>query len=281
MPYARRPMRQFITLRFWMSLLAVVALLRCGLRRHARRPDSDNVIAASAGPVTRHVDFVVAGVLDHRRPRLRDGPRQDQRRAAADHRRRRARWSSSRTRPARSAAASSPRSAQCVVVADLLGDAVLWFAHRAVRAAAEHHPAGHRQARRPEPVVELTNGWVLHRAASRRPRLRRRRPLAHRVRPSLRARRARRRSASTASRSSRRPAPRRPRRRRRPPSSPATDRPEPSDHASPRRPATTADPVPSPQRAARLRARATPGSADALSGGGGGRPRRWPGRRRH
>ena len=51
-------MRQFITLRFWMSLLAVVVLL--GLVYVTTRPDpsSDNVIAASGGPVTRNVDFV-------------------------------------------------------------------------------------------------------------------------------------------------------------------------------------------------------------------------------
>jgi len=48
LPYAFR-VRQFITLRFWMSLLAVVVLL--GLVYVATRPDpsSDQVIAASGG----------------------------------------------------------------------------------------------------------------------------------------------------------------------------------------------------------------------------------------
>ena len=58
---------------------------------------------------------------------------------------------------------------QCVVVADLLGDAVLWFALVPVRAAAEASPCPASPSCDDQNIVELTNGWVLRRAAGRRP----------------------------------------------------------------------------------------------------------------
>jgi hypothetical protein len=119
--------RQFITLRFWMSLLAVLALFGLVYVATRSEPDSDNVIAAESGPVPRHVDFVsqVFSITGDAGFAMQRGKASGQLQLIID---------GSRTmvvQPDTPGEISCPDLAdvgQCVVVADLLGDAVLWFA---------------------------------------------------------------------------------------------------------------------------------------------------------
>ncbi len=76
---------------------------------------------------------------------------------------------------------------QCVVLADLLGDAVLWFAIVPFEQSQNVTLPGIAKLD-DQNVVELTNGWVLHRAAVVDIDCTDDVSVAHRVRPSLRAR---------------------------------------------------------------------------------------------
>lgn len=157
-------MRQFITMRFWMSLLAVLALF--GLVYVATRgePDSDNVIAAENGPVERHVDFAarVYSVNGDAGFTMVRGKANGQLQLVID---------GSRTMvvqpdtPGEITCTKLADIGACVVVADLLGDAVLWFA----LVPYEDQPSitlPGIATLQDQNIVELTNGWVLPRAAS-------------------------------------------------------------------------------------------------------------------
>jgi len=162
LPYAFR-VRQFITLRFWMSLLAVVVLL--GLVYVATRPDpsSDQVIAASGGPVARNIDFVsqVFGFNGDAGFAMDKGRTNGQLQVVID---------GSRTMviqpdtPGEIECSQLAEIGQCVVLADLLGDAVLWFAIVPFEQSQNVTLPGIAKLD-DQNVVELTNGWVLHRAA--------------------------------------------------------------------------------------------------------------------
>ncbi len=164
MPYARRPMRQFITLRFWMSLLAVLALFGVVYVATRGEPDSDNVIAASAGPVARHVDFasqvfsitgdpgfaMVRGKSNGELQLIIDGART---------------MVIEPDTPGEISCVGLAEVGSCVVVADLLGDAVLWFALVPFEQQPSITLPGIAKLDDLN-QVELTNGWVLPRAAS-------------------------------------------------------------------------------------------------------------------
>jgi hypothetical protein len=157
--------RQFITLRFWMSLLAVVALF--GLVYVATRgePHSDQVIAAAdEGPVQRHVDFVsqvysingdpgfamVRGKANGELQLIIDGSRT---------------MVVQPDTPGEISCTDLAAVGQCVVVADLLGDAVLWFALVPFEQARSVTMPGIAKLD-DQNMVELTNGWLVRRAAS-------------------------------------------------------------------------------------------------------------------
>src|SRR4051794_33689816 len=146
-----------------MSLLAVVVLL--GLVYVATRPDpsSDNVIAASGGPVTRTIDFVsqVFSFTGDAGFAVDRGKTNGQLQLVID---------GSRTMviqpdtPGEIECGRLAEIGQCVVLADLLGDAVLWFAIVPFEQSQSVTLPGIAKLDDLN-VVELTNGWVLHRSA--------------------------------------------------------------------------------------------------------------------
>lgn len=156
--------RQFITLRFWMSLLAVLGLF--GLVYVATRgePDSDSVIAADNGPVERHVDFVsqVFSITGDPGFAMQRGRANGELQLLID---------ASRTMvvqpdtPGEITCTKLADVGQCVVVADLLGEAVLWFALVPFEQQRNITLPGIAKLD-DQNIVELTNGWVLHRAAN-------------------------------------------------------------------------------------------------------------------
>jgi hypothetical protein len=156
--------RQFLTMRFWMTLVALLALTALVYVATRSDPRSDSVIAAQSTPAERHIDFVApvyafngdAGFA------MQHGRSSGHLQLVID---------STRTMviqpdtPGEISCTKLAEIGQCVVAADLLGDAVLWFAV----IPAEPRPSvtlpGIAQLRDGN-VVELTNGWVLNRAAT-------------------------------------------------------------------------------------------------------------------
>lgn len=156
-------MRQFITLRFWMSLLAVVALLGVVYVLTRSGPSSDRVIAASDGPTKRNVDFVAQVYSFTGDPgfAMAQGKTNGELQLIID---------GTRTMvikpdtPGEVSCNQLAEVGQCVVVADLLGDAVLWFALVPFEQRPSITMPGIVRLD-DQNIVELTNGWVVHRSA--------------------------------------------------------------------------------------------------------------------
>jgi hypothetical protein len=159
-----RGVRQFLTMRFWMTLVALLALTGLVYVGTRSDPRSDSVIAASTTLAERHIDFVapVDSVNGAAGFAMQHGRTGGQLQLVID---------GTRTMvvqpdtPGEITCPDLTTVGQCVVAADLLGDAVLWFA----LIPAEPRPSvtlpGIAQLR-DDNVVELTNGWVLERAAN-------------------------------------------------------------------------------------------------------------------
>lgn len=151
-------------MRFWMSLLAVLALFGIVYVVTRGEPDSDSVIAADDGPVERHVDFVsqVYSITGDAGFAMVRGKSNGELQLIID---------GSRTmvvQPDTPGEISCPDLSgigTCVVVADLLGDAVLWFALVPHEQTSTVTMPGIAKLD-DQNVVELTNGWVVRRAAS-------------------------------------------------------------------------------------------------------------------
>jgi hypothetical protein len=155
--------REFLTIRFWMTLVALLAVT--GLVYVATRsgPRSDQVIAASSTPTERHIDFVAplgafngdAGfAMQHGRTAghlqlVIDGTRT---------------MMIQPDTPGEITCTALATPGQCAVAADLLGDAVLWFAVIPAGTSTTVTLPAIIQLR-DDNVVELTNGWVLNRSA--------------------------------------------------------------------------------------------------------------------
>src|SRR6185312_4017293 len=160
-PYAF-VVRQFITVRFWLALLAVVVLLGLVYVTTRGEPKGDKVIAASSGPVTRNVDFVAQVFSFTGAPgfAIDKGRTNGELQLVID---------GSRTMviqddtPGEIECNHLAEIGQCVVVADLLGDAVLWFAVVPFEQSQSITLPGIARLD-DQNVVELTNGWVVHRA---------------------------------------------------------------------------------------------------------------------
>jgi hypothetical protein len=154
--------RQFLTVRFWMTLVALLAVTGLVYLVTRSDPRSDQVIAAPTAPTERHIDFVaqVASVNGGPGFAMQHGHTTGQLQLGID---------GTRTMvvqpdtPGEITCADLTTVGKCVVAADLLGDAVLWFA----LIPAEPRPSvtlpGIAQLRA-DNMVELTNGWVLERA---------------------------------------------------------------------------------------------------------------------
>jgi hypothetical protein len=156
--------RQFVTLRFWMTIVALIALTGVVYLLTKSDPSSDSVIAAPTAQVERRIDFVAPVTSVNRSSdfELRHGRSLGQLQLVID---------ATRTMvvqpdtPGEITCPTLTDVAQCVVAADLLGDAVLWFA----LLPAEPRPSvtlpgiAHL---RDDNVVQLTNGWLVKRAAN-------------------------------------------------------------------------------------------------------------------
>ena len=117
---------QFITLRFWMSLSPVVVLL-AGQRHHPPDPSNDKRHRRQWRPGDAQGPLRRGGVLLYRRRRVRRRSRAGPTASWSPSSTGRGRWSS--TGHARRIECSQlAEIGQCVVLADLLGDVVLWFA---------------------------------------------------------------------------------------------------------------------------------------------------------
>ncbi|MCU1504503.1 MAG: hypothetical protein JWM12_3857 [Ilumatobacteraceae bacterium] len=160
-----RGVRQFLTMRFWMTLVALLAITGLIYVATKSDPRSDQVIAAASTPlVERHIDFVapVTSVNGDAGFAMQHGVTSARLQVSID---------GTRTMviqpgtPGEITCTKLAEVGQCVVAADLLGDAVLWFS----LIPAEPRPSvtlpGIAELR-DDNVVELTNGWVLHRATS-------------------------------------------------------------------------------------------------------------------
>jgi hypothetical protein len=156
--------RQFLTMRFWMTIVALIALTGLVYVATKSDPRSDSVIAAPTAPTERHVDFIapVSNVNAGAGFAMQHGRSQGQLQLVID---------GTRTMvvqpdtPGDLTCTNLTEPSQCVVAADLLGDAVLWFA----LIPAEPRPSitlpGIAQLR-DDNIVELTNGWLLTRAST-------------------------------------------------------------------------------------------------------------------
>lgn len=157
-------MRQFLTMRFWMTIVALLALTLLVYVATRSEPRSDQVIAAPSAPTERHIDFIaqVSSVNAGAGFAMPHGRSQGELQLVID---------GTRTMvvrpdtPGEVTCTNLSEPGQCVVAADLLGDAVLWFAV----IPAEPRPSvtlpGIVQLR-DDNVVELSNGWLLDRAST-------------------------------------------------------------------------------------------------------------------
>ena len=151
-------------MRFWMSLLAVLALFGIVYVATRGEPDSDTVIAADEAPVARHVDFAsqVFSITGDAGFAMVRGRSNGQLQLIID---------GSRTMvvqpdtPGEITCTDLASVGQCVVFADLLGDAVLWFALVPFEQQPKVTLPGIAKLDDLN-LVELTNGWVVSRAAN-------------------------------------------------------------------------------------------------------------------
>ncbi|MDO8391474.1 MAG: hypothetical protein Q7V57_13415 [Actinomycetota bacterium] len=161
-------MRQFFTLRFWMSLVALVALvvavgwLTAGSDDGAEVAVSDSILS-SASPAPRRVDLVhwvttvqapggvgvTEGLLDADLALLLDPTRTMVIKAGT---------------PGEMSCPLWEQPGQCTVAARLLGDAVLWFALVPGPTATAIKLPGVVQVL-DDNVVQLANGWLLRRVS--------------------------------------------------------------------------------------------------------------------
>ncbi len=150
-------------MRFWMTLVALLAIT--GLVYVATRsgPSSDQVIAASATPTERHIDFIAplgafngdAGFA------MQHGTTTGNLQLVIDGTRTMVIQPNT---PGEVTCTALATPGQCAVAADLLGDAVLWFSVIPAGTSTRVTLPGIGQLR-DNNVVELTNGWVLNRSA--------------------------------------------------------------------------------------------------------------------
>ena len=149
-------------MRFWMTIVALLALTGVVYVATRSDPRSDQVIAASTTPTERHIDFIAPVGAFNGGPgfAVQHGRTSGQLQLVID---------GTRTMvvqpgtPGEISCVDLTEPNQCVVAADLLGDAVLWFAVIAAEPRQSVTLPGIAQLR-DDNVVELTNGWVLDRA---------------------------------------------------------------------------------------------------------------------
>ncbi len=164
-------MRTFVSWRFWLTL-AALAGLTFGLLRLTREDGAEAVpadgtatvttVAGAAAPPLRQIDLIAPVFLVQAEPgtQIIDGVTTGAIQVRVDGFRYMEIVAGT---PGENRCGGLDELATCVVAADLLGEAVLWFAFL---------PAGQRSTAVLPPVVELlegsearlANGWIVHRA---------------------------------------------------------------------------------------------------------------------
>ena len=155
-------MRQFVTLRFWMALLALVGIT-AGVWLLVRDSSSALISVAEPAPEVHRIDLISTVFLVNASPdfAMVDGVVQGEIRFIIDGTRTMVVKAGT---PGEMNCARLAELAQCVVAADLLGDAVLWFSLVEAEPRATVTLPAIREVR-DQGWVLLANGWEVQRAS--------------------------------------------------------------------------------------------------------------------